>query len=348
MKWSRNYLASVLALAFAVSSCANLAPKADVSIGKVAVDLAFGVDVEELLEPPPLPPPPPPNIFIPPDEPPPLPPPPPPPPPTPFCPGVQTNSPRDGQAPPSVRPGPFDPDDPERGGNWPRRGQYPTFYQGNYAGEPSKSGYDYKRVGVRRDNESTNSFFYTVIDEGHGVTMEYTIIYPSQASENAESSNAEVAGIYLRSIRIPLAADKTQSRVFIPANAETGGLKLASFPLGAGQRTDSTQPNRAANDVEVEGQQLPLAPPSSTISTSVIVAQPQNVFVCDQMAQAWRFNTSIEITGDVEVSLIGSFWMATQYGGWSIQEVFSIDGGNTFISGNFLARLARLDPGEVL
>jgi hypothetical protein len=347
MKWSRNYLAMVLALAFAVSACSNLAPKADVGINKVGVDLAFGVDVEELLEPPPLPPPPPP-IFVPPPAPPPLPPPPPPPPPTPFCPGVQTQSPRDGQASPSVKPGEFDPDDPERGGNYPRRGSYATFYQGNYAGEPTKSGYAYKNVGVRRDDANTNSFFYTVTDEGHGVTMEYTIIYPSQESEGDESSNAELAGIYLRSIRIPLAADKTQSRVFIPANAETGGLKLASFPLGAGQRTESTQPNRAANDVDVQGQTLPLAPPSATISTSVVVAQPQNVFVCDQMAQAWRFNTNIEITGDVDVSLVGSFFIATQYGGWSIQEIFSIDGGGTFISGNFLARLARLDPGEVL
>lgn len=347
MKWSRN-AAIVITVAMVASSCSRFAPKADVSINKVGVDLAFGVDVEKLLEPPPLPPPPPPPPFeLPP--PPEIPPPPPPPPPTPFCPGVQTQSQRDGDAPPSMRPGEFNPKDPSRGGNWPRSGKYPTFYQYNYAGEQTEAGYDYKRIGIRRDDASTNSFWYTVFDERHGVTLEYTIIYEANATEGADSSNSDIAGIYLRSLRLPLKTDPTKSRIFIPANAEAGGLKLASFPLGGGQTTESTQPNRAANDVDVQGNQLPLSPPSSTIATRVIIAgKPQNVFVCDQMARAWRFNTSIEISGDVEVSLIGSFWIATQYGGWAIQEVFSLDGGNEFISGNFLGRIARLDPGEVL
>lgn len=348
MKRSRSSLVLVTVLALVGSACSRFAPKADVSINTVGIELAFGVDVEELLKPPPVIPTTPPLIFeLPPEQP--LPPLPPAPPPTPFCLPNQTQSPRDGQAPPSVKPGNFDVKHPEAGGNFPRRGSYPTFYQGNYAGEESFNRFSNKKIGVFRETKDLSLFYYKVTDEGHGVSMEFSIVYEASQNEDGDTSNSNLTGIYLRSITLPLKEDPLLNRVYIPANAETGGLKLATFPLGGGQVTEDTQPNRAANEQEVNGETLPLSPPSATLSSKVIIAgKPQNVLVCDQLAQAWRFNTSIEITGDVDVSIIGSFWFATQYGGWPIQEAFTMDGGDTFISGNFLGRLARLDPGEEL
>lgn len=357
MKSMRKAIAFSAVLAVVGTGCSRFVPKADVGVNKVAVDLAFGVEdllatptptptqpVIDVLTPTPTSTS---SVF------------PPPPPLPPACLPVQAYSSRDGEAPPSMVPGEFDPNDPKKRGNDPRPGLYYYTFDANLSGERVERGAAYLEVSkIVPEEAGPGSYAYHVAQPfPNGIDMEFTIIYEGESTAGQESATGQ--GIYLSGLTVPLKGAEIArthygpvqpppGRQFLPVNADRGGLKLAAFPLTSGESIASSQPNTAVNNTEVGGQSLPYGPPSETIATTTTVGQTDDVFVCDQVAQAWQFSMQIEVTSDdTDFIISGTFMFATQYGGWPIQSVFAMDGGSEYVSGNFRSTLGRLDPGRV-
>jgi hypothetical protein len=340
MKRSRSAAILGMTLALLATGCSRFAPKAGVDINTVNVDLAFGVDIEKLLETPTATPPPPPVIDLPTVPPPSTPPPPPEPPEPPPCP-VNTNpSTRDGEAGTNIAKQEFREGGTGASGAMPRSGDYFTWYEYNHSGEPARKGFDYKSIGrIRNLVQPEGAFSYEVEDspQGHGIDWTFVIVPGSDSAENPSAA----AGIYLQEMHLPT-KDRSEKQQFVVTDP---GTKLVDFPIQNGNRSEDSQPvpsDPNTNDT------IPSFGTANVMKITSTVGSRDTVYVCEELADSWRVGVTIELTGpDADVKLIGNFWIAPQYGGWPIQELFTIDGGAAHMSGNYFTRLSRLDPGKV-
>lgn len=339
MTWSRRPLVVAVAVLMTASGCSNFAPKADVGVKPVGLTLAFGVDVEKLLEPPSPPTFPTPTLSVPSPTPTGTFTPPPPPPPAPdVCPPLKTTAVRDGNPPASMGNEEFDGEQPI--GARPRPGQYLTYFRGNRSGEELKTQYTYRTVTPPGNHADGQSYFYRVLDPFTGMTWYYDVIYETS---QAGTSNQNIAGLYLRGLKVPMADEEAKTRTFLTA---THGVKLMAFPIEEGDRSVDSQPVPPEDDPDGT---IPVSPGGTVLSTTATVAGIDGnnpVVVCDQLAKAWQLNVEINLKGDANLRIVGTLWIATQYGGWPIQENFTMDGGGTLRSGNFFSRLADLDPAD--
>lgn len=349
MTWSRRSVMLVMVLALLGTACSRFAPKAGVGIKPVGVDLAFGVDVEELISETPAP-------FIPPTPVVTFPTPtssstitPPPPPEPDLCPPPKTTNVRDGAAPKSiVDRREFEPDQ-ETGGR-PRAGDYLTYFEGNRSGGSPKTWVSYLTVTEPATDTPNGNFNFDVEDPFTRIEWKFAIVH---STSDEGQSNDNVAGIYLEGIEVPYDSEsgKTGHRRFV---MNGNGAKITPFPIEAGNRTSSTVPipTNSSQIQPPDGSSDPTLPTftGSTILTldSVVSDRDDRVFVCDQIASAWVINMTIEIEGETELKINGNFWFATQYGGWPIRQSYTIRGGTEFLSGNVYESIMRLDPRDVV
>lgn len=348
MKPSRRAVVLGLALALVSAGCSRFAPKAGVGVNAVGVDLAFGIDVESLLPTttptqlpsfttaPPVPtgtvssstpPPPPPPIN------------------EPDCLPSQTNTTRDGGAPSTMKDQEFKKNGVLGEGSRPRDGIYFTYYEFNYAGEQSHNGFSYKKIMEVNDLDTIEGFSFDVREPengfGHGMDMTLAVV-----PQEGDGTN-DRAGIYIQELRIPYkeqvrgeAIDKRFFTGFEP------GVRLVDFPIQNGN--ESTDAGPVPEDPDTTSQVPTFGGAASTLTVTSVVGRQDRIFVCDRLAEAWRVAVTMELSGDVDIRIVGNFWLAPQYGGWPIQEAFTMDGGSEFRSGNFFSRIGRLDPGEVV
>jgi hypothetical protein len=347
MKSSRKVAILAVALTMVGAGCSRFAPKAGVGVKKVGVDLAFGIDVETLLTTPPpfspppttIPPPPPTSqttSIIPPE-----------PPPPPSCLPPQTQTIRDGGAPTSIHDQEYQaPHNTNQDGSRPREGAYFTYFEWNLTGEPVRNGFDYRDLSKPRAAVPTG-FGYDVRTPagGHRMDIGWVVIPPTEGEGEEGGGSAEATpGIYLQELRIPY-KDSEQGEKRIFSIVDPGAL-FVRFPLSNGAKNTSAQ--AVSPEADAQGEVPVIGGGSTVMTVRTEVGSTDRIFVCDQLASAWRVAVTIEISGgDADVRITGNMWLATQYGGWSIQELLSINGGADLISGNFFTRSARLDPGKV-
>ena len=347
MKRSRKAAVLAVALALLATGCSRFAPKAGVGVKGVSVDLAFGIDVEDLLKPTPtqtptLPTLPPPTTPTPTQtptiE----------PPPAPLCPPSTNLSTKDGAAPSTIRNQDFKREPSNQEGSRPREGTYFSWLQFNFSSDEVQEGYTYRDIDHLHDSNTIDgAFAYDLLqpEVGHAIDVSYLIV-PQPEETGAGGASADVAGLYIQELSIPFKErprgpiQKRTFTVFEP------GTRLVEFPIANGNRSSDSQPVPDAPDTS-SGTPV-IGGAANVLSITSVVGERDRVFVCDELADTWRVSVTMEITGDVDVRLVGNFWIAPQYGGWPIQEAFTIDGGSDFVSGNFFSRLARLDPGEIV
>lgn len=343
MKPSRKSAVLAVALALVATGCSQFAPKAGVGVAPVGIDLAFGVDVETMLSsPPPIPTSTLPTLL------PPSPtetPTPPPPPDLPDCLPVQAQTTKDGPAPTTMRNQDFErPVNLE--GSRPRTGQYFTYFEHNFTGEERHAGFSYKEVGRIREVDVNGGFGFEVQEPpvGHAIDFSWVVVPPAEADQSGQQGG-DIGGIYLQKLEVPIKdrATSIEKRLF---TAFDPGARLVRFPIAAGNESSDSQAVPENSDTNQTPPVLGTA--GNVLTVTSVVGAPDLVFVCDQLAEAWRVGVTIEISGEVSLRIVGNLWIAPQYGGWPIQESITIDGGSDFVSGNFFTRLSRLDPGEVV
>lgn len=350
MKPLRKVAVLSAALALVGTGCSQFAPKAGVGVKQVSVKLAFGIDVEKLLTTPPPPSTPP--VELPTVE--------PTPtrsiiivePPKPVCPVNATHSTRDGAPPSTIKEQKFD-ERADGEGAEPRLGKYYTFYQYNFSGEGIVQGYNYKTLSgvggeVRQVNDQLGGGFgYDVREPEFGHQIDTAWVVTPTPEDSGNPNQADTSGIYLQELKIPRKPDEQTTEVSKrPFTVTDPGVRLVRFPIETGDESTDVQAFPA--DPDTSGETPAIGGFGNTITVRSTVGSPEKIFVCDQLAEAFRVGVTIEISGDTEVRIVGNFWIAPQYGGWPIQESFVIDGGAEFISGNFFSRIARLDPGDVV
>lgn len=316
-------------LALVSTSCALFAVPNDVGVKNLTVDLTFGGNQPPTNEPLPdfsLPPVP---VIELPEPPPPIPPPPPPPP---ICPPPpSTAAPRD-PAVPTINPH-----------NVPQLGEYMSRSQGNYENEEP-----FIRISTKDVTnlvQQGDGFRFSVKDT---VTqMRLTL----EAQPINEDDPANRPGLYL--VRMELPAERPQiggldprALAFEPAEP----LQLTPFPIQPGTDTTDAAPDVAPkNETPIQdpitGAPL-LSPSLNSMASTMIVDSAETIVVCSSLAQAYRASWDLEITGEFNIRILGTFWLATQYGGWPIKDDFVVVGD--LLPGNFSSSLMRIDPTDTI
>ncbi|HEX9712668.1 MAG TPA: hypothetical protein VGB52_08985 [Actinomycetota bacterium] len=205
--------------------------------------------------------------------------------------------------------------------------------------EPEQSFYD-------PTNPDRFGFQYFVEDTFNGVEMQF-LVYTGEADEQVEEG-----GIYLKSITIPTHAAKRADRQAMTFITPQPHLKLVDFGIAQGteltsEAGDVSGKPRTIDDpsgepvVEIPG----LVPSPNSISTTTVVGAIDNkVQVCADLGAAYRVSLDLKITGEFQHRLIGTFWLAPQYGGWPIKDDYFMFGD--LLEGVFSNNIMELPPAQ--
>lgn len=133
-------------------------------------------------------------------------------------------------------------------------------------------------------------------------------------------------GLYLSQLRFPEGEREATATFQVP-------LQLLAFPLQAGETVTATG----------------IDPVSQSVVTSEVTLLPRDpgkdrVKACDEVVDAWRMSWSLVIQGVSDQSWDGTFWIATQWGGWPVADQVAYDGD--FVIGSFSSRILETTPLE--
>lgn len=324
MKLSKLRKVAPLALAMLAlaTSCSYLKVPDDVSIKAVPIDLTFGVAKEKTGPQDRLPTPVAPSELptLPPDDKPPEEDPDPPE----LCPPLAELGAR--EAPKSI----------ERPDHEPREGKYLHLWAGNFDGREQFFTVGLKDVSqVFEDPEANapNSFYFTVDDNVVGMKYWFQV---RPIAEGGDQDPSDLPGLYLK--RLDLRPNGQSDKfAFIPASP----LRLAGFPFVEGTTERQSAPDIAPkNQLPIPG--LP-QPTANTIISEFQLGRIDTIQVCAKLARAFSVNWKIEIHGEFEHELFGTFWFQTGMGGWPIREQYTML-GDQLVAGNFESYLLNLDP----
>jgi hypothetical protein len=320
----RSWAALAPATAATVSACSRFQVASDVEIPRVPISLTFGAKPPAppdfgfvpslppafILPPPILPPPPPPDDG---DE--------------ELCPPVKAVGARDAAVTEITD------------ANKPKPGTYLFRFAWNYSGQEDQFLIGYKSVSASQNE--TNGFIFFVKDPHTGIEWNFE---SHPRVDNPDDPNSQLSGFFLRQLLIP---QNDKGDKLIPFRPAQQGLRILNYPITDGDHVTSSAPDTAVkSDVPNSPNPLLVTPPRSEIVSDVIVGSREIIDVCADLAQAWKINWTLRISGGYNVYLSGSFWLATQYGGWPIREEYFIDGD--LVKGNFASQMMRLDPGDYL
>jgi len=315
-----------IVVTFVTTSCGFFQIQNEVGIKKVGVDLVFGGTTLELpVEPPDIQLPEVPPIELP--EPPP--PEPPPPPPPPLCPPTTAIAARD----PAVAAITND--------NRPEEGNYLHRFDGNFEDQPFVFTFDNKVISNVAD--SGDGFEYSIQDRFNLMRLTF------RAQPISETN--PLNGLFLVRVEIPEQrpsplAPSPRLLTFEPA----APLRLLEFPIQAGaeisaQAIDVAPKSTTPIEDPLTGSPI-LSPSGNAISSYLRVDSPERIQVCKDLAQGYKAAWDVQISGEYNLRILGSFWLGTQYGGWPIKDEYVVVGD--LIPGNFASNLARLDPGDFI
>lgn len=321
----RRFATTVALLALLGTSCSSFRVQSDVAIKQVPVDLTFGAKAQDQPSAAPLPPLPdvprylPPRPSVPgPFNPPPV-------PKEPLC-GVTTAIAARDPSTPSIS-------NDQR----PREGTYLFRFDGNLDGQPAREGVvAYKAISST--SEEPEGFSYSVKSDFDGLVLHFEV--------RPVAEEQQLPGLFLKRIDIPRADGEEAPAAFIPGSP----LKLLAFPIESGTRQTASGPDVASKrDTGIANPTAPgtvYQPSANTMTSRVDVGAREIIEVCADLAQAWKVNWELEIAGDFNIQMIGTFWLDTAYGGWPVKEDFIILGD--LVNGNFASNLMKLDPGAYL
>ncbi|HEX9775172.1 MAG TPA: hypothetical protein VGB83_06300 [Actinomycetota bacterium] len=240
--------------------------------------------------------------------------------------------------------------------NIPSQGTYLFQFQGN-----RENGFPFFDVGYRTigniveatEPDGSPSFRFEIedpIDYFSGEPLGRRITYKVVPSTGADNPTE---GLFLTKIEFtnyePFRdPDEGPARylAFEPAKP----LKLIDFTIEQGATSTD-----AAADVAPKsesGQTDPLSgapilvPSSNTIQSDTEILGRDRITVCEELAQAYKISWKLEISGEYELEMFGLFWVATQYGGWSVKEQYTVIGD--VFAGNYDTNLMKIDPGDYL
>jgi hypothetical protein len=349
MKLSRSRRAAVLSVALAMlTSCSAFRAKPDVDIQAVPVSLIFGAKVKPQPTPSTLP-----NInpsILPPID---IPPPPPPPPPVdpcdedPYkegCPGFQLCPPPVEGAAAEKAPTDIHQGDPYE----PTGGKYLFSHLQNYSGAEEEV--KVTQNDVTSPSPTADGYFFSFYNPINNITMVFQVRQSPPEDAEQEASTTD-PGLFLREIKIPPKSDpRGRAYNFGPRDP----LRLLTFPINAGDVTEDAQPDFASKrstqppttDPQT-GEEI-LQPSANTLRSHLEVGAIESVEVCAEYALAHKVSWTLDISGDFTAVLTGSFWLATQWGGWPVKDSFIIANSPELIEGNFAESLMRIDPTEFL
>lgn len=321
-------LAALAAIALLTSACSFLSVPNEVSVHKLPVDLTFGGETAPTSTPPPVPPLP--DITdIPPvlpddpgdDTPPPKPPPP-------ICPPTSAIAPESAVA--SIG---FE--------DAPEPGTYLFQFIGN-----EENGTPLVLRGYRTlENyvETEADFTYTVSDTMTGAKWSFRV-----EPEAPDASNTATTGLYLTKVELPKSTFDLAAGTFTFEPASP--LKMLAFPIQPGTEQVASAPDvapKTATPITNPLTGAPLLSPSlNAMQMTTTIGSPEIFEVCEDLAQAYKANIDLEMTGEYNVHILGAFYLWTQRGGWPIREDFVVSGD--VMPGNFAATLMKLEPGDYL
>lgn len=219
---------------------------------------------------------------------------------------------------------------------FPTEGTYLYSFIGNFENRQLFFDIAHKELGNIQDVGEGYSF--SVADPFNG-----TVWWFEAQPETDTSANP---GLFLQKIEIP--EEPATPGGLPPRRLEftpAAPLKVLNFPIQPGERVRSAAVDNApkTEDPVTGGLQLPSA---NTITSTVDVGSREIILVCEELAQAWKVNWALQIAGEYNLDIVGSFWLATQYGGWPVKEEYTISGD--LIPGNFATNLMKIDPGNYL
>lgn len=315
-----------MVVTFVTTSCGFFQIQNEVGIKEVGVDLVFGgAAVEEPVQPPDIELPEVPPIELP--EPPP--PEPPPPPPPPLCPPTTAIAARD----PAVAAITND--------HRPEEGNYLHRFDGNF--EDQRFIFTFGNKVISNVADSGEGFEYSIQDRFNLTRLTF------RAQPISETN--PLNGLFLVRVEIPEEpptplAPSPRLLTFEPA----APLRLLAFPIQAGAEEEAQAIDVAPKSTTPISDPLTgspiLSPSGNAISSFLRVDSPERIQVCEDLAQGYKAAWDIEITGEFNLRILGSFWLGTQYGGWPIKDEYVVIGD--LIPGNFASNLARLDPGDFI
>jgi hypothetical protein len=131
-------------------------------------------------------------------------------------------------------------------------------------------------------------------------------------------------GFYLRAIGLPRGGEE-----FVVQPQPM--LQILAFPL----QPRNAQSARGADLV------------TGTVVTSAATVQDREpekdrVRACHAVADAWRVHWTIDLTGQVSQTWNGTFWFATQWGGWPIADNVAMSG--SLLTATVRSTIRRLEP----
>ncbi|HVL33378.1 MAG TPA: hypothetical protein VM600_07340, partial [Actinomycetota bacterium] len=206
----------------------------------------------------------------------------------------------------------------------------------------------YKSVSSASIEGSDGEFAFSVEDGFNGMRIFYEARPIVETESNPSAGGAD--GLFLKRIDWPVRSEGGETRrlSFIP----TPMLQILDFPIEPGKEIITTGHDVAnKRDTGLDG--APSLSSSNNMRLSATVGNKDQFDVCEDQAQAWPVNLNLEIAGDYNLQMIGTFWMATQYGGWPIKEEYILlrDDAVTadpLITGNFSSSMMKLDPGDYI
>lgn len=227
---------------------------------------------------------------------------------------------------------------------------YLVAYDAELEGEQSESGVSHriiKQVELEASPYSPSTerlgFQYFVEDAHTGVEMQF-LFYPG-----ADDETPNEGGIYLKSLQIPT-KDGTEKLAFITARFPH--LQLAAFPIQEGEELTAESadiaPKRRSLEHPLGGEDIEVpegvvVPSPNTMSARTVIGEIDNkVLACADLGAAFKVSLDLRIAGDFTHRIIGTFWLAPQYGGWPIKDEYIMFGD--LLSGVFGNELMRLPP----
>ena len=222
--------------------------------------------------------------------------------------------------------------------NVPAEGPYLFHYKGNYDGKPAFNIVGYKLIGDVTDESAiygADAFSYSVEDQVLHYRLVFLVIPQTENSQND--------GLYLKEADFP---EKDlpfggKPYTFIPASP----MLLVAFELNSGDEQTSAGIDTSGKQANPAG--LPPKPSANEMKSHTVAGSRETIDACDDLIQAYRVSWDLQITGEFDEHMLGTFWLATQYGGWPVRSDYVLS-SQKLISGNFEERIMRVDPGDYL
>lgn len=189
--------------------------------------------------------------------------------------------------------------------------------------------------------QSQLGFQFSLRDEFNGVDMEFYV------NPGTEDEQTDEGGLYLKSITIPTKGPLEKGVEYLSFITPAPHVKLLDWEVTPGATLSSSAGDVASkrvvpfDDPTGAVNQVPL-PSANSITSSTTVGKGENIPICATIGQGYQTTWDLKITGEFNVRLVGTFWLATQYGGWPIKSDYIMFGD--LVGGAFSNHLMRLHP----